>query len=488
MSTEKELFADGQIMDVLLVMDKEKRTLSAVKGKTEDGDLQTVAATNKNKGKFFKFDKTKGIINNFIANLKSQFQNPTKFSFFKVPENKVVKVVDDFKKTQDESKLQTYKLVPVDEKEIKAGNEKKPENPQQQPKTEQANTEEKKVITETSEKSQEQSPQQPKPEEVTKPEEKQQQAPEQKPEVTPQQPIAETKPYYIDPVKIDWNEIEKIYGIKKADVEKAGDLEQLYKGNPSQNTYWYQSRIGNTVNEGECKLSFKKSLNEGEPPQLILHTYRNLEKELERGLNGNKLSEEVKEQIRQNGRADEAVMLVPYRGAKPEPFIVARDKDTNELCAFRCSSVRIPDTLKQLLDERQINDVKNGKVVNLTLNGKYGTYQREIKVDPFYKKVVYQAPPIVPKRTQEQRQQYNPEKNRSQENRNVVNNQQPNQHPGRYIKGTYVAGKIGDTVLTNKMFETLERGKSIKLQGVKDKKTGQIKDVYCFINVQKKET
>ena len=45
-NTANQSTTDEQMMDILLVLDKEKKTISAVKGVDENGELQTVPPEN----------------------------------------------------------------------------------------------------------------------------------------------------------------------------------------------------------------------------------------------------------------------------------------------------------------------------------------------------------------------------------------------------------------------------------------------------------
>lgn len=74
-----------QLMDILLVLDKEKKTIQAVKGVDENGELQTVPAKKEHKANFLKFDKHGDFFSNFFANFMKQLKEPYRFGFYKVP-------------------------------------------------------------------------------------------------------------------------------------------------------------------------------------------------------------------------------------------------------------------------------------------------------------------------------------------------------------------------------------------------------------------
>ena len=55
-NTASQSTTDEQMMDILLVLDKEKKTISAVKGVDENGELQTVPPEKHRLNSFFLFN------------------------------------------------------------------------------------------------------------------------------------------------------------------------------------------------------------------------------------------------------------------------------------------------------------------------------------------------------------------------------------------------------------------------------------------------
>lgn len=82
-NTASQSTTDEQMMDILLVLDKEKKTISAVKGVDENGELQTVPPENNSE--LLKFDRHGDFFSNFFSNMMNQLKNPTRFNFFKSP-------------------------------------------------------------------------------------------------------------------------------------------------------------------------------------------------------------------------------------------------------------------------------------------------------------------------------------------------------------------------------------------------------------------
>jgi recombinational DNA repair protein RecR len=78
-----------QLMDILLVMD-EKGTLQAVSG-VKDGELQTKNPLEDNND-LLRVDRHGDMFSNFFSNLWNQLKDPTRFHFFRVPEEEVQRV------------------------------------------------------------------------------------------------------------------------------------------------------------------------------------------------------------------------------------------------------------------------------------------------------------------------------------------------------------------------------------------------------------
>src|SRR3990167_11239909 len=90
-----------QLSEILLVLDKEKKKIQAVKGIDENGKLETVDPTKENQSQFMRVDKHGDFLSNFFTNFVSQLKNPTKFSFFNGPANFVVEIAEELQRRVD---------------------------------------------------------------------------------------------------------------------------------------------------------------------------------------------------------------------------------------------------------------------------------------------------------------------------------------------------------------------------------------------------
>lgn len=82
-NTANQSTTDEQMMDILLVMDKEKKTISAVKGVDEIGKFQTVPPENNSE--ILKFDRHGDFFSNFFSNMMNQLKNPTRIKLLQNP-------------------------------------------------------------------------------------------------------------------------------------------------------------------------------------------------------------------------------------------------------------------------------------------------------------------------------------------------------------------------------------------------------------------
>ena len=91
---DNQIPVDEQLSDILLVFDKEEKQLKAVKGIDEKGELKTAPADSKSLDDFMKVDKQGNMLSNFFSNFMRQAQNPSRFSFFKIPIEKSVNTIE----------------------------------------------------------------------------------------------------------------------------------------------------------------------------------------------------------------------------------------------------------------------------------------------------------------------------------------------------------------------------------------------------------
>ncbi len=117
-----------QLSDILLVLDKEKMKIQAVKSIDENGKMETVDPTKKNENQFMRVDKSGDFFSNFFSNFFSQLKNPTNFSFFKVPAPTAIEKAQEMQKQVDKPTPEGEKVMKEHEVKTEPQPDKKQEN------------------------------------------------------------------------------------------------------------------------------------------------------------------------------------------------------------------------------------------------------------------------------------------------------------------------------------------------------------------------
>ena len=314
-NTANQSTTDEQMMDILLVLDKEKKTISAVKGVDENGELQTVPPENNSE--LLKFDRHGDFFSNFFSNMINQLKNPTRFNFFKIPKLELPKIEpiirDNFNHPtpENEADIARYRVTPETVKQEA--------QTQQQPAKEAGATA---------------------------------QAPQQ----------ADKSKYVIDPDKVDWEAL-KNFGLSKEQLEKAKALEPMLRGYKSPGAFTITGNYNSAIMKLDARLSFRHD-KEGNVV-LAIHGIRQ-KPELDRPFFGHEFSKEDKANLLETGNMGRIVNLKNYITGEMIPSFVSVDKVTNELVSMRASSVQIPDEIKGVkLSKEQQQALREGKGIFL---------------------------------------------------------------------------------------------------------------------------
>ena len=291
--------SDEQMMDILLVFDKEKKTINAVKGIDENGELQTVPPKQKHNNDFLKVDKQGNALENFLKNFFNQLKDPTRFSFFKVaPEDteRTVKIIQENINNPTPAADEMLDKIRIEPKDPKVENPKESTSQEQKP---------------------------------------------------------DTNKYFIDPNKINWDDLKNL-GITKEQLEKSKALEPMLRGYKSPSTFPIEANFGSMVMKTDARLSFRPD-SEGNVV-LAIHGIRK-EAELDRPFFGHQFTDEDKKNLRETGNMGRIVDVKNYRTGELIPSFISIDKQTNELVSMKASSLKLPDEIKGVkLDEKQKAD------------------------------------------------------------------------------------------------------------------------------------
>ena len=399
--------SDEQMMDILLVFDKEKKTINAVKGIDENGELQTVPPKQEHNNDFLKVDKQGNALENFLKNFFNQLKDPTRFSFFKIaPEDteRTVKIIQENIKNPTSAADEMLDKIRIEPKDLKV------ENPK---------------------------------------------------ESTVQEQKPDTNKYFIDPNKINWDDLKNL-GITKEQLEKSKALEPMLRGYKSPSTFPIEANFGSMVMKTDARLSFRPD-SEGNVV-LAIHGIRK-EPELDRPFFGHQFTDEDKKNLRETGNMGRIVDVKNYRTGELVPSFISIDKQTNELVSMKASSLKLPDEIKGVkLDEKQKAALMEGKAVFLEnmISAKNKPFSAFVQVNAEKRSLEFIFPEKEQKQTQQQGQQ------------------QRNDQP----EGVRIPKSLAGVELSDKQQADLRADKTIYVKGLKDKE-GQEYNAYVKVNHEK---
>ena len=309
-----------QLMDILLVMDKEEKTIQAVSG-VKDGELQTKNPLEGNND-LLKVDRHGDMFSNFFSNMWNQLKDPTRFHFFRVPEEDIKRVAEDFKQTaqhptpEGEARMRQYEVQP----------------PQQQ-------------------QAQQQAPQQP-----------QQEQPVQQPAPAPQQEQQPQNQHRYDAEKIDWNSLAAL-GVTREQIERNGMLDQMLKGFQTDKTVRVSFNLGTISHSNDSQLSLRENAN----GILTVCSHGILDPtKLQQQFFGHTFTPEDGKALKEVGNMGRIVEITNKAGEKI-PSLISRNQKTNEVAAFPADKVRIPaEKNGHVFTPEETARLKKGEAVYIT--------------------------------------------------------------------------------------------------------------------------
>ncbi len=300
-----------QLSDILLVLDKEKMKIQAVKSIDENGKMETVEPTKKNQNQFMRVDKSGDFFSNFFSNFFSQLKNPTNFSFFKVSADEAVDKAQEMQKQVDKPTPDGEKV--MKEHEIKA--EAKQDNKQENQK-----------------------------------------------DMATTQTTPEASEYRYKPEQIDWDTMNNL-GLSKEYLEKRNLLEPLLKGYKTNELLPIGVNLGGTILRTDARLS----LQQAEDGKVVVGIH-GIKKEpnLHFEFFGHKFTDEDKKNLLETGNMGRVVNLVNSKTGDLMPSIISIDRLTNDVIALRTDFIKIPDEIKGVkLNDAQKQTLMEGKPLKL---------------------------------------------------------------------------------------------------------------------------
>ena len=280
-----------QLMDILLVMDQEKKTIQAVSG-VKDGELQTKNPLEDNND-LLRVDRHGDMFSNFFSNLWNQLKDPTRFHFFRVPEEDVQRVAADFQQTvqnptpEGQARMAQYEVQHPAQAQQQGEQQAQPAVGQQQ----------------------------------------------QQPTDTPQQ----QPQYKYDVEKIDWNSLANL-GIKREQIEQNGMLDQMLRGFQTDKTVRVHFHFEGISHSNDSQLSLKP----GTDGKLTVCSHGILDPEkMQKQFFGYDITDTDRQMLRQTGNMGHPATVTNRTGEQVEA-LVSRNQKTNELVAFPLSKIKIP--------------------------------------------------------------------------------------------------------------------------------------------------
>ena len=313
--------------DVLIVRDEKTGEISVVAGLNADGSPKRTPAKAENAQSFLQFDRHGDVLDNFFKNFFRQCKEPSRFGFYRVAADqadKLLEVIKDLLKDPDGNKemLAPHK-VDTSGYEKKVQEEQAAEKPEQ---TEQKQEEPKKQ------------------EEMEQKNEQNQESPQQTQGNRGYQPIDESK--------INWQELEEKWGVKRDDLEKSGDLTKMLNYGKSD-LVRVSPNFGGEAFELDARLSFKKD-SEGNV-SLVPHFIRKEQKLDE--YKEHKFSDEDRKNLRETGNLGRVVDIVDRETGEIIPSFISIDRKTNEITDIPANKVRIPERIGKTEITKQEQDM-----------------------------------------------------------------------------------------------------------------------------------
>jgi len=322
--------------DVLIVRDEKTGEISVVAGLNADGTPKRTPAKAENAQSFLQFDRHGDVLDNFFKNFFRQCKEPSRFGFYRVAAEQADNLLEVMKELLKNPEAYSELLAPhkVDtsgyEQEVQKVQEEQQQQKQEEQQPDQGNKE-----------NQEEPKNQ---EEMEQKQEQNQEAPQQTQGRQGYQPIDENR--------INWQELEERWGVKRDELEKSGDLQKMLNYGKSD-LVKVTPNFGGEAFELDARLSFKK---DGEGNVSLVPHFIRKEQKLEE-YKEHKFSDEDRKNLRETGNLGRVVDLVDRETGEIIPSFVSIDRKTNEITDVPASKVRIPERIGNTEITKQEQDM-----------------------------------------------------------------------------------------------------------------------------------
>ncbi len=162
----------------------------------------------------------------------------------------------------------------------------------------------------------------------------------------------------VDPNKVDWERIEKEWGITRHELEEQKQLTDMLYNHKSPGLVKLTTTIDGEKQELEARLTFKH--NPDGSITLSPHI-KKVEPQLDKTYNGYSFTEDDKAELLKDGAISHTVELVNPKTGEKEPSIVHLDKLTNEILSIPYKDVYVKNKICNIeLDIKEVMQLKNG--------------------------------------------------------------------------------------------------------------------------------
>ena len=304
--------------DVLVVRDEKTGEISVVAGLNADGTPKRTPAKAENAQSFLQFDRHGDVLDNFFKNFFRQCKEPSRFGFYRIAADQAENLLEVMKQLLKDPEANKELLAPhkVDTSDY-----------------------EKKVQEELATEKQE-----PQKQENMEQQKEQQEDPEQTQGKRGYQPIDESK--------INWQELEDRWGVKRDDLEKSGDLTKMLHYGKSD-LVKVKPTFGGEAFELDARLSFKK---DGEGNISLVPHFIRKEQKLDE-YKEHKFSDDDRKNLRETGNLGRVVDIVDKETSEIIPSYISIDRKTNEITDIPASKVRIPERIGKTEITKQEQDM-----------------------------------------------------------------------------------------------------------------------------------
>ena len=286
--------------DVLVVRDEKTGEISVVAGLNADGSPKRVPAKTENARDFLQFDRHGDVLDNFFKNFFRQCKEPSRFGFYRIAVEQADKVLDVMKELLKDPEANKELLAPHKVDTSGYGQEAQEEQKQDEP-----------------------------------------QKQEEMEQVQEQESPRKAQGYQpIDESKINWQELEEKWGVRRDDLEKSGDLQKMLHYGKSD-LVKVTPNLGGEAFVLEARLSFKK---DGEGSIGLVPHFIRKEQKLDE-YKGHKFSDEDRKNLRETGNMGRVVDLTDMETGEITSSFVSIDRKTNEITDIPASRVRIPERI-----------------------------------------------------------------------------------------------------------------------------------------------